>query len=176
MLACWWLEIYLVAFLGNSANQAIELLIQKGVPESHIIFLNLISVSNFLAVCKLITHFLTMSIYTNLYCVMLTSGPWGNTLCLQKVPILENCHLWDWCWTEWRIPCHTGYGWVWWSLFWYRWLISDSWNVKIVKATTRQKICMRHLYEFDSNQRCCYFSFYREFLLSNILVRIFNRA
>lgn len=30
---------------GNSANQAIELLIQKGVPESHIIFLNLISVS-----------------------------------------------------------------------------------------------------------------------------------
>ncbi|KAI8013124.1 hypothetical protein LOK49_LG05G00007 [Camellia lanceoleosa] len=29
---------------GNSANQAIELLIQKGVPESHIIFLNLISV------------------------------------------------------------------------------------------------------------------------------------
>uniref|UniRef100_A0A162AKT1 uridine/cytidine kinase n=1 Tax=Daucus carota subsp. sativus TaxID=79200 RepID=A0A162AKT1_DAUCS len=28
---------------GNSANQAIELLIQKGVPESHIIFLNLIS-------------------------------------------------------------------------------------------------------------------------------------
>ncbi|KAI8023682.1 hypothetical protein LOK49_LG03G00690 [Camellia lanceoleosa] len=32
---------------GNSANQAIELLIQKGVPESHIIFLNLISVSNF---------------------------------------------------------------------------------------------------------------------------------
>ncbi|KAM1009227.1 hypothetical protein ACFX13_045526 [Malus domestica] len=28
---------------GNSANQAIELLIQKGVPEAHIIFLNLIS-------------------------------------------------------------------------------------------------------------------------------------
>jgi uridine kinase len=28
---------------GNSAGQAIELLIQKGVPESHIIFLNLIS-------------------------------------------------------------------------------------------------------------------------------------
>ncbi|KAK1272329.1 hypothetical protein QJS04_geneDACA012653 [Acorus gramineus] len=28
---------------GNSANQAIDLLIQKGVPESHIIFLNLIS-------------------------------------------------------------------------------------------------------------------------------------
>ncbi|KAL1149365.1 hypothetical protein V6Z11_A10G186000 [Gossypium hirsutum] len=32
---------------GNSANHAIELLIQKGVPESHIIFLNLISVSFF---------------------------------------------------------------------------------------------------------------------------------
>ena len=33
---------------GNSANHAIELLIQKGVPESHIIFLNLISVSYYL--------------------------------------------------------------------------------------------------------------------------------
>lgn len=31
---------------GNSASQAIELLIQKGVPEFHIIFLNLISVGN----------------------------------------------------------------------------------------------------------------------------------
>jgi hypothetical protein len=30
---------------GNSAVQAIALLMQKGVPESHIIFLNLISVS-----------------------------------------------------------------------------------------------------------------------------------
>lgn len=32
-------------FEGNSACQAIELLIQKGVPEAHIVFLNLISVS-----------------------------------------------------------------------------------------------------------------------------------
>jgi uracil phosphoribosyltransferase len=31
--------------VGNSAMKAIELLIQKGVPESQIIFLNLISVS-----------------------------------------------------------------------------------------------------------------------------------
>lgn len=30
---------------GNSAVQAIELLLRKGVPEAHIIFLNLISVS-----------------------------------------------------------------------------------------------------------------------------------
>lgn len=35
----------LAGFTGNSAVQAIELLIKKGVPESHIIFLNLISVS-----------------------------------------------------------------------------------------------------------------------------------
>ena len=33
------------SFEGNSACQAIDLLIQKGVPEAHIIFLNLISVS-----------------------------------------------------------------------------------------------------------------------------------
>ena len=31
--------------LGNTASEAIELLIKKGVPESQIIFLNLISVS-----------------------------------------------------------------------------------------------------------------------------------
>ncbi|XP_061356281.1 uridine/cytidine kinase UKL1, chloroplastic isoform X3 [Gastrolobium bilobum] len=38
---------------GNSANQAIELLIQKGVPESHIIFLNLISAPEGIhCVCK----------------------------------------------------------------------------------------------------------------------------
>ncbi|KAL2246848.1 uridine kinase-like protein 1, chloroplastic [Sesamum indicum] len=38
---------------GNSANEAIELLIQKGVPESHIIFLNLISAPEGIhCVCK----------------------------------------------------------------------------------------------------------------------------
>ncbi|KAJ4831122.1 hypothetical protein Tsubulata_000653 [Turnera subulata] len=38
---------------GNSANQAIELLIHKGVPESHIIFLNLISAPEGIhCVCK----------------------------------------------------------------------------------------------------------------------------
>ncbi|KAK6155404.1 hypothetical protein DH2020_009652 [Rehmannia glutinosa] len=38
---------------GNSANQAIELLIRKGVPESHIIFLNLISAPEGIeCVCK----------------------------------------------------------------------------------------------------------------------------
>ncbi|KAG6741610.1 hypothetical protein POTOM_054884 [Populus tomentosa] len=38
---------------GNSANQAIEILIQKGVPESHIIFLNLISAPEGIhCVCK----------------------------------------------------------------------------------------------------------------------------
>lgn len=40
-------------FAGNSAVQAIELLMQKGVPESHIIFLNLISAPEGIhAVCK----------------------------------------------------------------------------------------------------------------------------
>ena len=34
-------------FVGNSANQAIDLLIRKGVPEDRIIFLNLISVCLF---------------------------------------------------------------------------------------------------------------------------------
>ncbi|KAA0036104.1 hypothetical protein IC582_013797 [Cucumis melo] len=38
---------------GNSANQAIDLLIQKGVPEAHIIFLNLISAPEGIhCVCK----------------------------------------------------------------------------------------------------------------------------
>ncbi len=41
---------------GNSAVQAIELLIQKGVPESHIIFLNLISVSFFLYMTKFLSN------------------------------------------------------------------------------------------------------------------------
>lgn len=33
-------------FLGNSAVKAISVLLSKGVPESNIVFLNLISVSN----------------------------------------------------------------------------------------------------------------------------------
>ncbi|MBA0812425.1 hypothetical protein Gohar_026395 [Gossypium harknessii] len=42
-----------VSELGNSANHAIELLVQKGVPESHIIFLNLISAPEGIhCVCK----------------------------------------------------------------------------------------------------------------------------
>ncbi|KAG6402914.1 hypothetical protein SASPL_135128 [Salvia splendens] len=48
---------------GNSANQAIELLIQKGVPESHIIFLNLISAPEGIhCVCK---RFPTLKIVTS---------------------------------------------------------------------------------------------------------------
>ncbi|KAG8366780.1 hypothetical protein BUALT_Bualt16G0003300 [Buddleja alternifolia] len=48
---------------GNSASQAIELLIQKGVPESHIIFLNLISAPEGIhCVCK---RFPTLKIVTS---------------------------------------------------------------------------------------------------------------
>ncbi|XP_044503350.1 uridine kinase-like protein 1, chloroplastic isoform X3 [Mangifera indica] len=48
---------------GNSANQAIELLIQKGVPESRIIFLNLISAPEGIhCVCK---RFPSMKIVTS---------------------------------------------------------------------------------------------------------------
>ncbi|KAL6508192.1 Uridine kinase-like protein 1, chloroplastic [Orobanche hederae] len=48
---------------GNSANQAIELLIRKGVPESHIIFLNLISAPEGIhCVCK---RFLSLKIVTS---------------------------------------------------------------------------------------------------------------
>ncbi|TYI60313.1 hypothetical protein E1A91_D10G095800v1, partial [Gossypium mustelinum] len=43
----------LVLATGNSANHAIELLVQKGVPESHIIFLNLVSAPEGIhCVCK----------------------------------------------------------------------------------------------------------------------------
>lgn len=46
MHLCGYVWDSLVCFLaGNSASQAIELLTRKGVPESRIIFLNLISVS-----------------------------------------------------------------------------------------------------------------------------------
>ncbi|KAL8553261.1 hypothetical protein ACS0TY_001793 [Phlomoides rotata] len=45
---------------GNSANQAIELLIQKGVPEAHIIFLNLISIGKDVTLEKLLTCLLQL--------------------------------------------------------------------------------------------------------------------
>jgi uracil phosphoribosyltransferase len=36
---------FCLCFVGNSASQAIDLLVRKGVPEDRIIFLNLISVN-----------------------------------------------------------------------------------------------------------------------------------
>lgn len=39
-------HLIILIYPGNSASQAIELLIKKGVPESRIIFLNLVSVSH----------------------------------------------------------------------------------------------------------------------------------
>jgi uridine kinase len=39
------MHLIAMIYLGNTASQAIELLIKKGVPESRIIFLNLVSVS-----------------------------------------------------------------------------------------------------------------------------------
>ena len=97
-----------VIFAGNSANQAIDLLIQKGVPESHIIFLNLISVSSF-TLSKLVDHS-NYQILMSIYSLRWSSGPGGNSLCLQTIPVLENCHFRDRRWIERRVSCRTRYG------------------------------------------------------------------
>ncbi|MCI39769.1 uridine kinase-like protein 1 chloroplastic-like, partial [Trifolium medium] len=47
------MHLIAMIYLGNSASQAIELLIKKGVPESRIIFLNLVSAPEGIhCVCK----------------------------------------------------------------------------------------------------------------------------
>lgn len=48
----------LYCVVGNSANQAIDLLIRKGVPEDRIIFLNLISVYIYLSLHKELFYYL----------------------------------------------------------------------------------------------------------------------
>ncbi|KAK4845724.1 hypothetical protein QYF36_008323 [Acer negundo] len=76
---------------GNSANQAIELLIQKGVPESHIIFLNLISAPEGIdCVCK---RFPSLKIVTSEIYVSLNEEfschTWGDQLLhnIMQIPV-----------------------------------------------------------------------------------------
>lgn len=118
-----------VFFEGNSAGQAIELLIQKGVPESHIIFLNLISVSPSPPNCWCLLNLLKVPIdtYADPTLLMLNLGPWGNPLCLQTVPIPENCDLRDWCCIEWRVQGDTRHGRVWRQILWHRWWLMILW-------------------------------------------------
>ena len=85
-LLLWTLSLRLLILLeGNSANQAIELLIQKGVPESHIIFLNLISVSvEAKALC------FSLSLSTNYYYnIVLWQAPEGIHCVCKRFPALK---------------------------------------------------------------------------------------
>lgn len=68
-------------FLGNSAVKAISLLLSKGVPESSIIFLNLIAVSqlSFLAVLKLISRSIIFQI---ILIISVNAGSRRNTCCV----------------------------------------------------------------------------------------------
>lgn len=103
---------------GNSASQAIELLIQKGVPESHIIFLNLISVSvksrNYFSLYLPVTN--SQSRY---------AGSRRNPLRLQTVSIVEDCDIGNRSVYKRRVSGYTRLGWVWWSLLWY-------WRLKVL--------------------------------------------
>ena len=123
-LTCHSTDRLIVFVEGNSACQAIELLIQKGVPEAHIIFLNLISVSCYFAIWAhpLPIRYMLIFVLILVWINLLISGSWRSPLCLQTVPISEDCHLWDRCCIEWGIPCHTWYGRIWWPLFWDWWL------------------------------------------------------
>lgn len=60
----------------------------------------------------------------SIYSLHWSSGPGGNSLCLQTIPVLENCHFRDRRWIERRVSCRTRYGWIWRSLLWNRWLVS----------------------------------------------------
>lgn len=94
---------------GNSANQAIELLIQKGVPESHIIFLNLISVSVKLINQRYFIAQLVLSV-THSQPIPHPAGSRGNPLRLQTVSKVEDCDVRNRSVSERRVPGHTRLG------------------------------------------------------------------
>jgi len=125
--------VILLLLEGNSANQAIELLIQKGVPEAHIIFLNLISVSvksyisifrSFVNVeAKDLIMYLLLYLFASLFpsswpCFLTGAG--GNPLCLQTFSSIENCDVWNRPMSEPRIQSYTGLRRVWRSLLRHR--------------------------------------------------------
>lgn len=122
---------------------------KKGVQESNIIFLNLISV-RVLFLSKLSTSFpfplwmhinhgpkiwhyqtllflLFFNCFELIICVDITDIGTSRCACgVQKVPKDKNCDLGDWTWFEWRIPCYSWHGRVWGSIFWHRWLLGNE--------------------------------------------------
>lgn len=112
-----------VSYSGNSAVQAISLLIRKGVPESNIIFLNLISVSNFGYLIVCFGSFWGVSYSICDFPFLMTVLP-GTTRCaygMQKLPKNKDSDIWDWHWSEQRFPSGTWHGWIWRPIFWHRW-------------------------------------------------------
>ena len=107
-------------FVGNSANQAIDLLIRKGVPEDRIIFLNLISVclfAHWMVVLLVISFFVCMT------SSFLGAGSWRDSMRLQAISIGEDCNIRDRLWSEWGIQGHPWTGRVRRSLLWHRQLM-----------------------------------------------------
>ena len=110
-------------FVGNSANQAIDLLIRKGVPEDRIIFLNLISVclfAHWMVVLLVISFFVCMT------SSFLGAGSWRDSMRLQAISIGEDCNIRDRLWSEWGIQGHPWTGRVRRSLLWHRQLMAPA--------------------------------------------------
>jgi uridine kinase len=74
---------------GNSANQAIELLIRKGVPEDRIIFLNLISVKVLLLSCRLVTPASSCSFWSVYLSLFHKQAPEGVNCVCKRFPRLK---------------------------------------------------------------------------------------
>ena len=74
---------------GNSANQAIELLIRKGVPEDRIIFLNLISVKVLLLNRRLVTPSSSCSFWSVYSYLFDKQAPEGVHCVCKRFPHLK---------------------------------------------------------------------------------------
>lgn len=77
---------------GNSAVKAISLLISKGVPESHIIFLNLIAVNN-ANQTKPLVNILSLSVKSQMFCLTQEEkkpqAPQGIHALCKKYPMVK---------------------------------------------------------------------------------------
>lgn len=108
---------------GNSAVQAISLLLKKGVPEGNIIFLNLISVSR--------NRFLIVNLLTILFKLILTNDGalTGTTRCacsVQTVSKNKDSNIRDRNGVESRVSCASWDGRIRRQIFWDRWWMNKE--------------------------------------------------
>lgn len=154
---------------GNSAVEAISLLIKKGVQESNILFLNLISVSPFPLVFISITrldrwNYIFSNYYSHFPIPVSTPGTSRSSCGLQTFPQNKDRDIWDWNGIEQRFSCYPRDGRIRGPIFWHWWWLKHH-RISLFPKFKREIEYLLSLYmsvdgHFEELCLCCTAVFY----------------